>query len=202
VFALTLPRALSYNSRDQLRKIGDAKTYVPTETPPPQAKARLSSACQHPRGAACIEAKTAARALATSSLIQRTTLPDGLTVRKKYRLHGRRGFQAAYNNGKTWTNELLVLKALPNALPHNRFGFAVGKRLGNAVVRNRLRRQLREAVRQLPLTEGHDVIVVARKPTLEADFWRLQTAAASLFKRAGMLQTNQVIDREIVDREP
>jgi ribonuclease P protein component len=117
-------------------------------------------------------------------------------MRKNYRLHGRRDFQAAYNNGKTWTNELLVLKALANGLPHNRFGFAVGKRLGKAVVRNRLRRQLREAVRQLPLTEGHDVIVIARKPTLEADFWQLRAAAASLFKRAGMLQTNDVVDRK------
>ncbi len=117
-------------------------------------------------------------------------------MRKKYRLHGRRDFQAAYNNGQTWTNELLVLKALANGLPHNRFGFAVGKRLGRAVIRNRLRRQLREVVRQLPVTEGYDVIVVARKPTLEADFWQLQASAVSLFKRAGMLQTNQVVDRE------
>lgn len=107
-------------------------------------------------------------------------------MRKKHRLHGRRGFQTAYQKGQTWTNELFVLKALPNGLPHNRFGFAVGKRLGNAVVRNRLRRRLRELVRVLALQEGYDVILVARRPAVEADFDYLRAAVSGIFKRANL----------------
>ncbi|MFQ5879898.1 MAG: ribonuclease P protein component [Dehalococcoidia bacterium] len=114
-------------------------------------------------------------------------------MRKKYRLRGRRNFLTVYNQGRTWANELLVLKALANGLPHNRYAFAVGRRLGKAVVRNRLRRRLREGVRSLTLAGGWDVIVVARRPAVVADYHRLQAAAASVLQRASMLVVTQPV---------
>ena len=51
-----------------------------------------------------------------------------------------------YKRGRIFNDPLLVLRTLPNELPHNRYGFVVSKRVGGAVVRNRVRRRLQEIV--------------------------------------------------------
>ncbi|MGH9173407.1 MAG: ribonuclease P protein component [Vicinamibacterales bacterium] len=67
-------------------------------------------------------------------------------------------------SGKSWSSRLLVLAVLPNDRGHNRYGFAVGKRVGGAVERNRAKRLMREAVRlrHPELAPGHDVLLIAR----------------------------------------
>ncbi|RFB78666.1 ribonuclease P protein component [Methylovirgula sp. 4M-Z18] len=64
----------------------------------------------------------------------------------------------------------------PDSLP--RFGLTVTKKVGNAVVRNRIRRRLREVLRltDLPAQKGHDYVVVAREAALHAPFAALQEA--------------------------
>ena len=84
-------------------------------------------------------------------------------------------------------NNLLVLRSVPNQLQHNRYGFITSKRLGKAVVRNRVRRRLREGVRSLATRPGWDVVISARAPAAQADFQELKTAVANLFARAGIL---------------
>ena len=64
-----------------------------------------------------------------------------------------------------------------------RIGFTTTRRIGNAVVRNRARRRMREVVRQLPsgsLRDGHDYVFIARDGTARGDFAQLrrQTARA------------------------
>ena len=57
-----------------------------------------------------------------------------------------------------------------------RVGFTVSKKVGNAVVRNRVRRRLREVVRlsaAAPLQGGHDYVLIGRRPALEWPFERL-----------------------------
>ncbi len=76
---------------------------------------------------------------------------------------------------------------MPNQLPHNRYGFVTSKRLGNAVVRNRVRRRLREGVRALPARPGWDVVLSARVPAAQADYHQLKAAVANLFARAEIL---------------
>ncbi len=63
--------------------------------------------------------------------------------------------------------------AAPSAGPTCRFGFTITKRLGNAVVRNRIRRRLREAVRRVaPVAArpGYDYVLVVRGAALTRDF--------------------------------
>jgi len=75
-------------------------------------------------------------------------------------------FERVRRQGRSWSTPLVVLAVLPNDLGHNRYGFAVGRRIGKAVARNRVKRRLREAVRDLHpgLRQGYDVVVVARGP--------------------------------------
>ncbi|HUF53434.1 MAG TPA: ribonuclease P protein component [Dehalococcoidia bacterium] len=109
---------------------------------------------------------------------------------KQIRLRHRKDFDAVFRSGRTWSNDLLVLRTLPNEADHNRYGFVTSKRLGGAVVRNRVRRRLREAVRALDTRPGFDCVISAKTKAAEADFSRLRQATASLLERAGVLASN------------
>jgi ribonuclease P protein component len=65
----------------------------------------------------------------------------------------------------------LLALALPNGLTHARVGFTVSSKVGNAVVRNRVRRRLRELYRKRrqALPKGLDVVVIAKRAAAEAD---------------------------------
>ena|SRR5215203_303232 len=100
------------------------------------------------------------------------------------RLRRTREFAAVYQRGRAWSNQLLAIRVLATDLPESRFGFAVSKRVGGAVVRNRVKRRLREAVRALAPAGGWDVVVIARPAVAGADFWAIRGALAALLRRA------------------
>ena len=87
-------------------------------------------------------------------------------------------------------NGYLVLYARPNRLGINRVGITAGKKLGHAVVRNRVRRRLREVYRlnEDKFTPGWDIVVVARSRCIDADFRKLTHAYLSLAEKAGILK--------------
>ena len=87
-------------------------------------------------------------------------------------------------------NGFLVLYARPNRLTANRVGLTVSKKLGCAVVRNRVRRRLREIYRinEALFTPGWDIVVVARGRCVDAPFGKLQEAYLSLAEKAGILK--------------
>ena len=87
-------------------------------------------------------------------------------------------------------NGYLVLYARPNRLGINRVGITAGKKLGHAVVRNRVRRRLREVYRlnEDKFTPGWDIVVVARSRCIGADFRKLTNAYLSLAEKAGVLK--------------
>jgi ribonuclease P protein component len=103
------------------------------------------------------------------------------------RLSDKGEFAAVYNEGRSWANDLVALRVLPNDLGRSRAGFAVGKRLGGAVIRNRLRRRLREIVRQAPVKDGWDMVFIARQDAVEADYSTLRQATEDLLSRARLL---------------
>ena len=89
-------------------------------------------------------------------------------------------------------NGLMVLYARKNRTGTNRVGITVGKKLGHAVVRNRVRRRLREVYRlnEEQFQPGWDIVVVARTRAIGASFADLTRAYLSLAGKAGILQTN------------
>ena len=86
-------------------------------------------------------------------------------------------------------NSYLVLYARKNRTETNRVGVTVGKKLGHAVVRNRVRRRLREIYRlhEAEFTPGWDIVVVARSRCINAPFGKLTEAYLSLAEKAGIL---------------
>ncbi len=109
-------------------------------------------------------------------------------MRRQLRLRRRAEFDAVYARRRTWSNNLLVLRNSPNQMEHNRYGFVTSKRLGGAVVRNRVRRRLREAVRSLPVSAGWDVIISAKVPAARSNFHELKRAVVDLLTSARMLR--------------
>ena len=86
-------------------------------------------------------------------------------------------------------NGYLVLYARKNRGVTNRVGITVSKKLGGAVVRNRVRRRLREIYRlhETRFTQGWDIVVVARSRCVDAPFDKLTEAYLSLSQKAGIL---------------
>ena len=84
----------------------------------------------------------------------------------------------------------LVLYARKNRTHTNRVGITVSKKLGHAVVRNRVRRRLREIYRlnEEKFQSGWDIVVVARSRAVNADFKKLTSAYLSLAQKAGILK--------------
>lgn len=87
-------------------------------------------------------------------------------------------FRRLYAKGKSAANAFLVLYCRPNRRNENRFGYTVSTKLGHAVVRNRVRRRLREIVRLNgpALRQGWDVVVVARVRCVGAPYRKLDAA--------------------------
>ena len=84
----------------------------------------------------------------------------------------------------------LVLYARRNRLGQNRVGITVSKKLGHAVVRNRVRRRLREIYRlnEQLFQPGWDIVVVARSKAVDAEFSQLTKSYLTLAKKAGILR--------------
>ena len=108
-------------------------------------------------------------------------------MRKHQRLTKAKDFAAARREGKSWSDHLLVLIARHNELDVARFGFSVGKRVGKAVVRNEVKRKVREAARLTPVQSGWDLVVVARNDAANADFHQLRRSLTALLRRSGIL---------------
>lgn len=98
-------------------------------------------------------------------------------------------FRRLYRNGNQAANRFLVLYCKRNHLHENRVGITVGKKLGKAVTRNRVRRRLREIYRlhESRFLPGYDLVVVARSQAVGASYDQLTRAYLSLADKLELL---------------
>ena len=91
--------------------------------------------------------------------------------------------------GKSYAHPLIVLIALPNEIGTKRVGIAAGRSVGNAVLRNRAKRRLRAAMRGFLelVPDGWDLVILARRPIVDAEFRQIEAALHMLLRRAGLL---------------
>lgn len=129
-------------------------------------------------------------------------------MKKRYRVRSNARFQEIRQNGRSVSDDLAVLCVLPNNLPYSRFGFSVSSRIGGAVERNRIKRQLRETVRlrMTAVKPGWDVVIIARRPIRSARYEQMDRSCARLLRRAHLLQRNAdvagTVPDELEERRP
>ena len=102
------------------------------------------------------------------------------------RLRRPEDFRHVWSKGRSWAHPLFILWALPNTLTDVRIGITASRKVGNAVARNRVRRLLREASRQLygNISEGWDIVLVARSALVIAKEPQVERALETMLHRA------------------
>ena len=104
-----------------------------------------------------------------------------------------RDFRRIYSKGKTAANAYLAVYCRRNKATVNRLGLTVGTRVGKAVVRNRVRRLIRESyrLREQRMKKGYDLVVVARTRAAGASYWQIDAALADLVQKVGLCGAEQ-----------
>lgn len=116
-------------------------------------------------------------------------------LQKELRLKKREDFKKVYTYGRSVSNRELVLYMMdqPKAEPY-RFGISVSKKVGNAVIRNRVKRLIKEAIRSLLLKyeikKKKDYIIIARIPAAQMDLPHFERSLKHLFKKMKIIETN------------
>lgn len=99
-------------------------------------------------------------------------------------------FRRLYQRGKSVVSPYFAIYTGKNHLPYNRVGFVTGKKIGNAVVRNRVRRRMREIYRLHAdtLLLGYDFIVVARVRCAGATYRQMEKSFLSLCAKQALIK--------------
>jgi ribonuclease P protein component len=175
-------------SRGRMERIAqnpDDEADLPAQEAPSREGARLPRPDEDHRGTPRPGRSAGTGSEATDGL----TDGRGSDPRRLVMLSRPQDFAAIQSNGTSRSHPLLIARFLRTDLETTRFGLSTGRRLGGAVVRNRVRRRLREALRVMApsFQPGWDVLIIARPPLVEADHDALVGTLRRLLTRGGVL---------------
>ncbi|MDL4840928.1 ribonuclease P protein component [Aquibacillus rhizosphaerae] len=111
-------------------------------------------------------------------------------MKKAYRLKKNEEFQLVFKKGKSFANRQLVLYFINKEdQQHFRIGLSVSKKIGNAVVRNQIKRYIRQAFLELDgqVSNPYDFIIIARKPTKDMDFHQIKKSLIHVLSKSSLL---------------
>lgn len=117
----------------------------------------------------------------------------GVIMKKEYRIKANKEFQQIYKNGESFANRQFIIYKYKNQdIDHFRIGLSVSKKIGNAVIRNRVKRYIRQVFTELKedINDQYDYIIIARKPVAEMDFFQVKKSLIHVMKIAKVLPRN------------
>jgi len=102
-------------------------------------------------------------------------------------------FGNVYKCGRSYANKYLVIYTLKNNTDRNRLGISVSKKIGNSVVRHRVKRLIKESYRlhEKMFNSGLDIAVIARKGSDACDYASIESALLHLMKLNGTLDKSK-----------
>ena len=114
-------------------------------------------------------------------------------MRKAYRVKSEKDFQNVFHQGESKANRQFVVYKLPkNEQKHFRVGISVGTKLGNAVLRNKIKRRVRHALTELEkeknLDPAFDFIVIARNPVKQMAFSEIKKSLSHVLSLSGIIK--------------
>ncbi len=111
-----------------------------------------------------------------------------MSLPRQERLRERGKFTLLFKKGKSLADRNLVLYYYPWEPGHREAGFSVGKKLGKAVIRNRVRRKMKEAYRTLlpNVKDGYLLLFIGRRGILQADFKEILAGEKKLLQKANL----------------
>ncbi|MEG2869484.1 MAG: ribonuclease P protein component [Terrisporobacter sp.] len=102
-------------------------------------------------------------------------------------------FRKVYKHGKSFANKYLVMYILENRSDLSRVGISVSKKVGNAIIRNKIRRRIKECYR-LNVDEnvkaGYDIVFIARVSSNEVEYKDIEKSINHLIKKSGIKVQN------------
>lgn len=120
-------------------------------------------------------------------------------MKKKYRIKKNKEFQFVFKQGKSYANRQFIIYVQKKAeQPKFRIGLSVSKKIGNSVMRNRIKRRIRQSFFELKdlIKDGNDYVIIARKPAAEMDFHEIKSSLIHLLKLAKVLNKIPEIKRD------
>ena len=98
-------------------------------------------------------------------------------------------FKRLYNKGKSSASQHVAIYVRPNGTEFNRIGITVSGKIGGAVVRNRIRRRLKEIYRlnEKSLKPGFDIVIAARRKCISANYHEIETSVLTVFRKLNLL---------------
>ncbi len=104
------------------------------------------------------------------------------------RLKKNHDFLKVYRKGKSLAQHYIVMYYIANGLKFNRIGFSISKKVGNSVVRNRIRRLIFESflLQQDKIEQGYDFVFIARKKASVAGFKEVSNNIERLLEKVGL----------------
>jgi ribonuclease P protein component len=115
-------------------------------------------------------------------------------VNKRLRLRNRADFSRVYRHGKSFANhQFVVYWFRKREVEQFRVGISVSKKVGNAVVRNRIRRLVKEIVRHhdVELIEHIDLIFIVRKGALNMPYKDMEKSILHVLRKASLLKSSK-----------
>lgn len=110
-----------------------------------------------------------------------------LTLQRQYRLKKRGDFRKVFQRGKSFANrQFVVYHYTFGGEREFRLGISVSRKVGNAVVRNRIKRLVKEVVREWKdeLKPRTDIVIIARNPVAQLDYHEVKSSIRHAFSRA------------------
>ncbi|ASA24995.1 ribonuclease P protein component [Paenibacillus donghaensis] len=115
-------------------------------------------------------------------------------MHKSLRLRNRADFSRVYRHGKSFANHQFVVYWFnKKEVERFRLGVSVSKKVGNAVVRNRMRRVVKEIVRlhQEEIVDGLDMVFIVRKGALSKEYAELNKSVLHVLRKAKLLKASR-----------
>jgi ribonuclease P protein component len=112
-------------------------------------------------------------------------------MKKELRIKKNKDFQNAFKNGRSFANRQFVVYVLKKEdQDFFRIGLSVSKKIGNAVMRNQIKRYIRQSVLELKelMLPGLDYVIIARKPLAEMDFFEVKKSLTHVLKVGKVLK--------------